>query len=101
MRDGDVDVVELDERGAAAVLPAVGDAPVCEAGRGRGDYQYGDAVHAGAAGADGGRHVCRPGHAGDPFFVAVHDVVRAIGGLDGGGLDVGDVGLGELAWMGF
>jgi hypothetical protein len=66
---------------------------VGEALGGGGDDEHGDAGGAGAAGADGGRHVGGPGEAGDPFFVAVDDVVGAVFGFDGGGLDVGDVGL--------
>lgn len=90
---GDVDVVELDEAGAAGFLAAVGDAAVGEALGGGGDDEHGDAGGPGAARADGGRHVGGPREAGDPFFVTVDDVVGAVFGFDGGGLDVGDVGL--------
>lgn len=93
VRDGDVDVVELDEAGAAGFLAAVGDAAVGEALGGGWDDEHGDAGCAGAAGADGGCHVGCPGHAGYPFFVPVDDVVRAVLALHGCRLDVGDVGL--------
>jgi hypothetical protein len=34
------------------------------------------------------------GEAGDPFLVAVDDVVCSVGGFGGGGLDVGYIRLG-------
>jgi hypothetical protein len=74
-------------------LPAVGDAAVRDAWGVYGDYDDGYAAHAWAAGAHGGGHVCRPRHSGDPFLIAVYDVVFAVGGLLRGGLDVGNVGL--------
>jgi hypothetical protein len=91
-------VIELDEAGATAFLAAVGDAPVCEAGGGRGDDKHREARHAGAAGTDGRGHMCSPWHTSDPFLLAVDDVVCAIRGLLGGGLDVGDIGLGVFSF---
>lgn len=91
--NGDVYVVELDEASAAALLPAVGDAAVGDAGCVRRDHEDGDSSHAWTAGADGRGHMGGPWHACDPLLVAIHDVVFAVRGFLGGGLDVGDVGL--------
>ena len=95
----DVDVVELDEAGSASFLAAVGDAPVGEPLGGGGNHEDGDAGCARAARADCGGHVRGPGHAGYPFLVAVDDVVGAVFGLDGCGLDVGYVGLNRIRNM--
>lgn len=54
----------------------------------------GDTVHAGAASSDGNGEVVSPDTVGDPLLDTVDNEELAVGGLLGGGGDVGDIGTG-------
>lgn len=75
------DIVHLDEAGATTFLSTVGYAPPCEAFRVDGYNDDRDATHAWTACSYSGRHVRCSGHAGDPFLVAIHNVMFAVGGF--------------------
>ena len=72
--DGDLDVFERDV-GRSAGTDALAVHPPGADAFGALDKEGGDAVHARAAGSDGGGEVIAPDAVGDPFLLAVDDVV--------------------------
>lgn len=74
----DMDIVQFDEAGTTAILPAVWYASPCEALRGDRDDENRYTTHARTTRPHGRCHVCCSWHAGDPFLVAIHHVVLAV-----------------------
>ena len=75
--DGDLDVFEGDVGGSAGTDALAVHPPGADA-FGALDEEGGDAVHARPTGSDGGGEVVAPDAVGDPFLLAVDDVVLPV-----------------------